>query len=126
MLDFLPPENVYFTGYDESSIVSLPLYLPLSLSLFAACELIALFDIASKTVEYCQEMADNTQRCAIANDKRNIISDKATKRKSRKGTREVKEKARANNKALPKTKSSKDRHEIYIQLCSTAIYPLPT
>lgn len=84
MLDFLPPENVYFTGYDESSIVSLPLYLPLSLSLFAACELIALFDIASKTVEYCQEMADNTQRCAIANDKRNIISDKATKRKSRK------------------------------------------
>lgn len=103
MLDFLPPENVYFTGYDESSIVSLLLYLPLSLSLFPACELIALFDIASKTVEYCQEMADNTQRCAIANDKRNIISDKATKRKSSEGTREVKEERRENGKALPKT-----------------------
>lgn len=67
-------------------------------------------------------MADNTQRCAIANDKRNIISDKATKRKSRKGTREVKEKAIANNKAFPKTKSSTDRHEIYIQLRYTR-YP---
>lgn len=36
-------------------------------------------------------MADNTQRCAIANDKRHIISNKAKKRKSSKGIREVKE-----------------------------------
>lgn len=35
-----------------------------------------LFDIGKKTVEYCQEMADNTSRSAIANDKRNIIRDK--------------------------------------------------